>query len=99
MEGAQAAQVIDLAINPDAEAFTQCTLRPFSQVSFLLFHFPGNHGGLEQTRVSYIGLQGEHSHSKRQAVDAKYELVPNAEDTAEAQRILGLDKIGAFGAM
>eukprot|EP00428_Durinskia_dybowskii_P029128 CAMPEP_0170236852 /NCGR_PEP_ID=MMETSP0116_2-20130129/18175_1 /TAXON_ID=400756 /ORGANISM="Durinskia baltica, Strain CSIRO CS-38" /LENGTH=210 /DNA_ID=CAMNT_0010487653 /DNA_START=1 /DNA_END=633 /DNA_ORIENTATION=- len=99
MEDTQPAQVIELLPNPEADAFTQCALKPFTQVSFLLLHFPGNHGGVERTRVSYIGLQGEHSHAKRQAVDAKYELVPNAEDSKEAQRLLGLDKTGAMGRM
>merc|ERR1711971_967354 len=51
MEDTQPAQTMELATNPEAEAFVQCVLRPFSQITFLLLHFPGNHGGVEQTRV------------------------------------------------
>ena len=72
-------------VDPAADASSQCTLRPFSRISFLLLHFPGNHGGGERTRVSYIGLQGEHTHAKRQAVHARYEVIPNASDSAEVR--------------
>mmetsp|Transcript_11035 Transcript_11035/g.23955 ORF Transcript_11035/g.23955 Transcript_11035/m.23955 type:complete len:213 (-) Transcript_11035:26-664(-) len=99
IEDLQPGQSMDLAINPEAEAFSQCAPKTFTQVNFLLLHFPQNHGDAERTRISYIGLQGEHSHAKRQAVDAKYELVPNAEDSAEAQKMLGLDKVGGLGRM
>ena len=34
----------------------------------------GNVGGVDATGVQYIGLQGDHSHDKRQAVEATYEL-------------------------
>eukprot|EP00927_Polykrikos_kofoidii_P065971 TRINITY_DN61659_c0_g1_i1.p1 TRINITY_DN61659_c0_g1~~TRINITY_DN61659_c0_g1_i1.p1 ORF type:complete len:209 (+),score=28.45 TRINITY_DN61659_c0_g1_i1:44-670(+) len=99
IEDAQPAQTMELAINPAAEAFTQCTIKPFTQITFLLLHFAGNHGDLEQTRVSYVGLQGEHSHSKRAAVDCTFELIPSAEDKNEAWKQLGLDKEASFGSM
>lgn len=94
LEEAVPGQTIQLAIDPQADAFTHCTLRPFTQITFLLLHFPGNHGGLPQTRVSYIGLQGEHSHAKRQAVDAKYEAVPNKDDAQAALQGHGAVKQG-----
>merc|ERR1712228_207227 len=103
LEDAEPAQIMELAMNPTADpiASTQCNARPFNQVSFLLLHFLENHSGgeLDQTRVSYVGLQGEHTHAKRQAVDAKYELVPNADDKNEAWKQLGLDKHAQFGSM
>eukprot|EP00932_Pfiesteria_piscicida_P005685 SRR837773.1560.p2 GENE.SRR837773.1560~~SRR837773.1560.p2 ORF type:complete len:149 (+),score=47.71 SRR837773.1560:135-581(+) len=92
-------QVSDVAVNFEAAEYCSCGPKNFTQVTFVLMHFPGNHGGAERTRVSYIGLQGEHSHSKRQAVDAKYELIPNADDTAAAQHALGLDKLGGLARM
>jgi len=101
LEDAEPAQIMELPMDPTAEATTQCNARPFNQVAFLLLHFTENHsaGELDQTRVSYVGLQGEHTHAKRQAVEAKYELVPNAEDKNEAWKQLGLDKHAQFGAM
>jgi len=100
LDDAQPAQLIELMVNPEAEAFTQCKMQPFTQITFLLLHFPGNHGGAKRTRVSYVGLQGDHSHAKRQAVEATYELLcTHGEDTQDAFRILGLDESAQFGSM
>eukprot|EP00438_Fugacium_kawagutii_P028012 Skav236483 [mRNA] locus=scaffold1440:204201:204827:+ [translate_table: standard] len=77
MEEVDPAQTMDLDINEEAEKFQLCRPKCFTHINFLLLHFPGNHGGLDHTSVSYIGLQGPHSHAKREAVEAKYELVPN----------------------
>ena len=51
----------------------------------MLLHFPGNHGEGERTRISYIGMQGDHTHAKREAVHAKYEVIPNANDSAQVR--------------
>eukprot|EP00928_Gymnodinium_smaydae_P006645 TRINITY_DN12365_c0_g1_i1.p2 TRINITY_DN12365_c0_g1~~TRINITY_DN12365_c0_g1_i1.p2 ORF type:complete len:210 (-),score=46.94 TRINITY_DN12365_c0_g1_i1:55-684(-) len=100
LDDANPAQIID-EIPLDAEVDESVLLLPryFTQITFLLLYFHGNRGDVEQTRISYIGLQGEHTHAKREAVEAKYELIPNAEDKAEAWRQLGLDKQGAYGRM
>eukprot|EP00929_Paragymnodinium_shiwhaense_P007818 TRINITY_DN111719_c0_g1_i1.p1 TRINITY_DN111719_c0_g1~~TRINITY_DN111719_c0_g1_i1.p1 ORF type:complete len:210 (+),score=33.18 TRINITY_DN111719_c0_g1_i1:101-730(+) len=99
MEGAQPAQTLQIAMNPQAELFSHCSSRTLSQITFLLLHFPGNHGDLEKTRISYIGLQGEHSHAKRQAVNCDFELIPTADEKNEAWKQLGLDKTPGFGSM
>ena len=40
----------------------------------------GNHGGEGETKVAYIGLQGDHTHGQRMAVNAKYEVIPTPDD-------------------
>lgn len=49
----------------------------FNNVSCLTFYFPSNHSGDEdtQTMIKYIGMQGEHTHYRREAVHADYELM------------------------
>ena len=42
----------------------------FTNVTSLAFFFPGNHGEGDETSLQYIGMQGDHSHDRREAVDA-----------------------------
>ena len=39
------------------------------------FFFPANHGEGDETGVAYIGMQGDHTHGKREVVHADYELL------------------------
>ena len=41
----------------------------FTNIDVLTFYFSENHGG-DATIVQYIGMQGEHTHYRREAVDA-----------------------------
>mmetsp|Transcript_30088 Transcript_30088/g.90448 ORF Transcript_30088/g.90448 Transcript_30088/m.90448 type:complete len:209 (+) Transcript_30088:499-1125(+) len=47
----------------------------FTNVTTLAFFFDANHGGDDETKLQYLGLQGDHSHDRREAVNATYELV------------------------
>lgn len=82
-------QTIELPPNPQAEHSFTCALKPFSQVSFVLLRIRGPHESAGQTRVSYIGLQGEHSHTTRQPVIAKYEVSHSSKD------VQGMDELDA----
>eukprot|EP00310_Coccolithus_braarudii_P018621 CAMPEP_0183356770 /NCGR_PEP_ID=MMETSP0164_2-20130417/45182_1 /TAXON_ID=221442 /ORGANISM="Coccolithus pelagicus ssp braarudi, Strain PLY182g" /LENGTH=203 /DNA_ID=CAMNT_0025530261 /DNA_START=130 /DNA_END=738 /DNA_ORIENTATION=- len=65
-----------LPLNQPGEAFVH--VHPpgaFTNVTSLAFFFPANHGNGDETSLQYLGLQGDHSHDKREAVDATYELV------------------------
>ncbi|CAE7495026.1 unnamed protein product [Symbiodinium sp. CCMP2592] len=59
-----AIQEFDLALNSEgtAELFTKVSA--FTNVTSLAMHFPSNHGGLPNTLLRYVGLQGEHTHYK-----------------------------------
>jgi len=56
----------------DIELLTQ--INQFTNVNTLVLYFPTNYGA-DNTAVQYIGLQGDHSHAKREAVIATYELI------------------------
>ena len=71
--------------NPTGEAFVH--VHPpgaFTNVTSLAFFFPGNHGEGDETSLQYIGMQGDHSHDKREAVNATYELLCQHGTTATA---------------
>ena len=69
------AQEFELTPNVHGEDMHTTTLTPFSNITSLTLYFPSNFGGHEQTRIQYIGLQGDHTHHKREAVDTEYELL------------------------
>ena len=73
-EDTPATQVFDLAPNPEGEGFVTTRQGPFTNVTSVALFFDANQGGVEETVIQYIGLQGDHTHDKRQAVDAVYEL-------------------------
>ena len=41
-----------------------------------------NHGDEEETKLAYIGMQGDHTHGQRMAVNATYELIATPNDDA-----------------
>ena len=64
-----------------------------SACSAIAFFFPANHGEGDETGVAYIGMQGDHSHDRREAVDATYELVcqhSSVDVAAETQGTMGV---------
>lgn len=67
----------ELAENFQGELEYQTRYAKFQGVASLILHFPENFGG-ETTRVSFIGLQGEATQIKRDAItNVVYEALPN----------------------
>lgn len=75
-----------LPVNGPGEAFLN--VHPpsaFTNVTTVAFFFDENHGGADETCLQYLGMQGDHSHDKREAVNATYELLCQGHGTtAEA---------------
>eukprot|EP01034_Spumella_vulgaris_P034409 gene34409-42437_t len=59
-------QVFRLAVDRTGSIELVTVLQPFTNVTSLVFFFPSNHGDLQETTIQYIGLQGEHTHYKRE---------------------------------
>lgn len=74
------AQVFQLPVNEAGTAELFTTLHPFTNITSLALYIPANHGGGDVTRIRYIGLQGEHTHYRREAVDTTYEVLCNGQD-------------------
>ena len=74
------AQEFDLAVNADGTVELLTSLREFTNVYTCAFFFPSNFGGGDKTQVRYIGMQGEHTHYRREAVNAEYEVLCNGQD-------------------
>mmetsp|Transcript_9989 Transcript_9989/g.33955 ORF Transcript_9989/g.33955 Transcript_9989/m.33955 type:complete len:225 (-) Transcript_9989:46-720(-) len=79
---ATAAQEFELPVNPQGEVELTTVLSSFTNVMVLALHFTRNHGDVENTAIQYIGLQGDHTHFRREAVDAEYEVLCTGEDHA-----------------
>lgn len=65
----------DIAVNPDGTRESVLPLNIFNNVTTLIMYFSGAHNGGDNTSLSYIGLQGDHTHYRREAVKAMYELL------------------------
>lgn len=52
-----------------------CSAAKFNGVHSLDLHFPSNHGA-DRTTITFIGLRGEFSERRREAVEAVYEVKP-----------------------
>jgi len=74
-------QEFDLAPNVEGEGFVTTRQGPFTNVTSVAFYFTANQGGEDETMVQYIGMQGDHTHDKRKAVHATYELLGTPHDT------------------
>jgi len=74
-------QDFDLAPNLEGEGFVNTRQGPFTNVTSIAFYITGNHGGGDTTSVRYVGMQGDHTHDKRKAVHATYELLGTPHDT------------------
>lgn len=71
LDGVVPAQVAELALNAAGEGFFNTVRMPFTNITALALFFPSNHGGVEETKISYIGMQGDHTHGQRMAVHAE----------------------------
>jgi len=69
----EATQEFDLPVNADRHAELTTRVSKFTNVTTLALYFPTNHGDLPSTLLRYVGLQGEHTHHRREAVRAEYE--------------------------
>lgn len=75
-----AATFSNLGVNRDGTSEQYATpASKFTNIDVLTFYFAENHGD-SSTIVQYIGMQGEHTHYRREAVDAEYEVLCNGQD-------------------
>jgi hypothetical protein len=87
-------QEFALAVNTAGTAELTTLIHPFTNVTVLTFYFPANHGGAACTSVRYIGLQGEHTHYRREAVDTVYEVLCNGQDIVQPEDAKGAEAGG-----
>jgi hypothetical protein len=89
IEGVRPAQVFQLPVNADGNAELITQIHAFSNINTLTMFFPANHGEEDVTAIKYIGMQGEHTHYRREAVDAVYEVLCNGQDIEQPEDALG----------
>jgi len=78
------AQVFTLPINENGTIELTTALQPFTNVMTCAFYFPENHGS-DTTVLQYIGMQGEHTHYRREAVDTVYEVLCTGQETGSVE--------------
>lgn len=83
------AQQFELPVNREGVAEFKTALHPFTNLTSLALYFPTNHGDIDSTVIQYIGLQGEHTHYRREAVDTTYEVLCNGQDIKQPEGELG----------
>jgi len=71
----EATQEFDLAMNVSTSNEFLTRISAFSNVTSLALYFPANHGDSPSTVLRYVGLQGEHTHYRRETVHAEYETL------------------------
>lgn len=83
-------QVFDLPINTDGTVELITSVHQFTGVNSLAFFFPSNYGA-DATAIQYIGMQGEHTHFRREAVNTVYEVLCTGDETihGESESYLG----------
>ena len=82
LDGVVPAQIAELAVNEQGEGYMNMNRAPFTNITALALFFPANHGDEEETKLAYIGMQGDHTHGQRMAVNATYELIATPNDDA-----------------
>ncbi len=85
IETIRPSQQFNLPLNEEGLAEITTSLHAFTNVSTLAFYFPMNFGGNPNTVLKYIGLQGDHSHYRREAVDTTYEVLCNGQDICQPE--------------
>jgi hypothetical protein len=73
-------QQFNTPINEEGNVEVITPLQSFSNITSITFYFPSNFGNEEVTIIKYIGMQGEHTHYRREAVNATYEVICNGQD-------------------
>ena len=83
------AQEFNLPLNSTGTIeHTIAHIQPFSNIMCCTFYFPTNNGS-DSTIIKYIGMQGEHTHYRREAVNAKYEVLCTGQDIVQPEGQLG----------
>jgi hypothetical protein len=76
LENMTPVQEFNLPINLNGTVEFNTALQPFTNIQSCAFFFKTNHGD-DNTSIRYIGMQGEHTHHRREAVHADYEVLCN----------------------
>lgn len=87
VESFQPTQQFDLPVNVEGTAEI-LTPSSFSNIMTLVFYFPTNCGS-DVTILRYIGMQGEHTHYRREAVDTVYEVLCTGQDILQPEDAVG----------
>lgn len=74
VEEVQSVQEFQLPLNIDGTVELITSIHSFTNINVLILYFPSNYGA-DTTALKYIGLQGEHTHYRREAVHTEYELL------------------------
>mmetsp|Transcript_24975 Transcript_24975/g.25189 ORF Transcript_24975/g.25189 Transcript_24975/m.25189 type:complete len:212 (-) Transcript_24975:81-716(-) len=89
LDSVRPAQEFDLPINNNGSSELITAIHPFTNVNMVSFYFPSNHGDIETTSIRYIGMQGEHTHYRREAVNTNYELLCTHQDITQREESKG----------
>lgn len=92
IEGRTPDQTIELHLNPTGEIEYPTRISKFSNTNSLQMHFPDSYGG-EMIQISYIGLKGEHTGYKREAVVTIYESRPVPKDNCVEDKLKNMQDI------
>ena len=85
------AQDFDLPRNENGTVELITQIHPFTNVNIVTFYFPSNYGS-ESTSIRYIGMQGEHTHFRREAVQADYELLCTGHSLEQPGSTFGVEE-------
>lgn len=91
IEDIRPAQEFSLPVNSSGTVELITSLQPFTQITSLVLYFPANHGESETTIIKYIGMQGEHTHYRREAVNTVYEVLCNGQDICQPEGVAGAE--------
>lgn len=78
----------EFELRADTEGVIELTTVFRAPISSLVLYFPSNFGG-DNTIIRYIGMQGEHTHYRREAVDTVYEVLCNGQDIVQPEEQAG----------
>jgi len=84
IEALRPAQVFNLPMNTNGTVELTTAIQPFTNITTCAFYFPSNYGS-PNTIIKYIGLQGEHTHYRREAVDTVYEVLCTGSDIIQPE--------------
>jgi len=85
----------DLVVNSEGTVETMIpNVRTFTNVSSLVLYITANRGA-ETTMLRYVGMQGEHTHYRREAVDAEYEVLCTGQDIQQPDDLKAHDNMGS----
>ena len=80
-------QTFSLPVNTNGSVELVTAVHPFTGVNSLAFYFPSNYGDAS-TAIQYIGMQGEHTHFRREAVNTTYEVLCTGEEVDHSKPLV-----------